>query len=263
MLPTAANALVRLLLDPRCAACEAPLVRPIAGPVCDLCWASIGALTLPLCARCGDSIASGDDGHDVCLRCRDAPLKIECVRSVGRYDGTLRQIVHAFKYDSRRALASPLASLMRKVGHDVLAGAAAVVPVPLHPWRAVRRGFNQADDLARELGIPVWRVLARRKHSLPQAGLPAAQRYANVSGAFTIARGIRLGIPGTCARRLQGASVVLIDDVMTTGATLDACAGELLGAGVRTVRALTIARAVGERPRPRPRPRDLSTVRRR
>ena len=161
-------------------------------------------------------------------------------RSVGRYDGSLRRIVHALKYDKRRLLAEPLGALLREAGADVLAGADAVVPVPLHPLRAWQRGFNQSDDLARELRLPVWPVLARTRHGPPQAGLPAARRHANVRAAFGISRlgGWRF------RRRLFNATVVLIDDVMTTGATMEACGRVLREAGVRRVRALTVARAV-------------------
>ena len=168
-------------------------------------------------------------------------------RSAGVYDGSLRRIVHAFKYDGRRVLAPRLAALMREAGADLLAGADAVIPVPLHPWRALRRGFNQADDLARALGPPVWRVLRRTRHGPPQAALPAARRHANVRAAFAL----RLDKPWS-ARRLRNRSVVLVDDVMTTGATLEACARVLTAAGVRRVIALTAARAVAGPPRPRP-----------
>lgn len=146
-------------------------------------------------------------------------------------------------------LARPLADLMRDAARPLLADADAVVPVPLHPWRAFKRGFNQADDLARELGLPVWPLLRRRRNGVPQATLPASQRPGNVRDAFALRA---VTTPWNKKSRLEGRVVVLIDDVMTTGATLDACAKILLESGARSVRALTVARAVAARPAPPP-----------
>jgi ComF family protein len=161
---------------------------------------------------------------------------------VGAYDGALRAIVHALKYEGRRSLAQPLAGLMRVRGADMLTGADWAVPVPLHPSRRRERGFNQAADLARHVGVPVRRALRRHRATRAQTGLPAARRHGNVRGAFVLASGQerREGREG-----LEGSIVVLIDDVSTTGATLDACARVLKEvAGVREVRALTAARVV-------------------
>jgi ComF family protein len=165
---------------------------------------------------------------------------------VGPYEGRLRDIIHAFKYDRRRTLARPLAALMREAGREVLEGADAAVPVPLHWWRRRRRGFNQAALLAAGLGLPVCHALRRARHTRAQAGLPAGERRLNVSGAFRLAwryRSRRLRpLAGRAPRRLDGLVVVLVDDVSTTGATRDACARVLREAGVREVRGLTVAR---------------------
>jgi ComF family protein len=125
---------------------------------------------------------------------------------------------------------------MRTHGAAVLNDADFIVPVPLHPWRRLRRGFNQADALASRLGPPVVRALWRTAATLPQAGLRPAQRRRNVRDAFRIS-------PLVPRSRLQDACIVLVDDVRTTGATLDACARTLTEAGAREVRALTTARA--------------------
>jgi ComF family protein len=165
-------------------------------------------------------------------------------------------MIHAFKYRRHRALADPLAALMRTAAGDVLLGADAVVPVPLHPWRAAIRGFNQADDLASRLDLPVWRVLRRRRLEHPQSQSSAERRRLNVQHAF----GLNLRQKWT---PLAGRTLILVDDVMTTGETLEACSAVLLEAGVRAVRAVTVARAVvGPLRRPRPR-QPLSTARRR
>ena len=123
-------------------------------------------------------------------------------------------------------------------GGDVLQGADVVVPVPLHPWRHAVRGFNQAAELARPLPLPGVRALRRVRYTAPQADLPAEQRHANIRGAFQVRR----------SADVAGACIVLIDDVSTTGATLEACARALLEGGAREVRALIAARAVSRAP---------------
>jgi len=159
------------------------------------------------------------------------------------YQGELRAIVHAFKYDRRRSLARPLGRLLRDAGGPVLADADAVVPVPLHPWKRVQRGFNQSADLARALDLPIRFVLRRRRATRTQAGLSPGQRRRNVAGAFALAAWPWCSAPADVA----GRTLVLVDDVMTTGATLDACARVLKRAGAREVRVLTLARALPPR----------------
>jgi ComF family protein len=167
------------------------------------------------------------------------PRSIGRCRAIGEYEGSLRAIVHALKYGGRRSLARPLAARMRQQGAAVLAGADVAVPVPLHASRRRERGFNQADDLARHLGLRVVAALRRVRPTVPQVSLAAARRHGNVRGAFAATR---------AAAALAGQIVVLVDDVSTTGATLDACARALGEIGVREVRALTAARVV-TRPR--------------
>ncbi len=249
-----ANAAIKTMLAPVCVACASALECPLDSPVCPVCWQGISRLTPPWCSHCGDASSSAASPDGLCARCRRTPRHFLTARSAGRYDGALRQIIHAFKYDQRRMLAQPLARLAAWAGSELLADADAVVPVPLHPWRSLQRGFNQADDLARHLGPPVWRALRRCRAGPPQASLPAARRQANVRGAFALRRhALPHGTRWTSL--LRNRAIVLIDDVMTTGETMDVCAGVLEEAGVRTVRALTVARAVTPRPdSPRPPP---------
>ena len=242
---SAADGVLAVVFAPRCAACDHLLDAPTRGPVCEACWASLRPLAPPLCDRCGDQIPSWRTtslAGGLCARCRRKPHLVARCRAFGSYDGQLRLIIHALKYDKRRSLARRLALLMRERGADVLADADCLVPVPLH-WRRLRvRGFNQAADLAAGLGLPVARALRRVRPTRPQAELPASRRYHNLRGAFAPARrpGRRRAVVGKC--------VVLVDDVFTTGATLDGCARVLKAAGAREVRALTVARAVS-RPR--------------
>jgi ComF family protein len=234
-----ADAILSVVLAPACAACDEPLLQPTCGPVCDACWRSILPLTPPLCDCCGDPLPTWRvvSVHLACCpRCRRARPTIDRARAIGAYDGALRAIVHALKYDGRRSLARPLGQLMRERGAEMLAGAACAVPVPLHPSRRRHRGFNQAADLARHLGMPVVPALRRVRATATQTGLPAGRRHRNMRGAFAATR---------AAAALNGSIVVLVDDVSTTGATLEACARALKEAGVSEVRALTAARVVG------------------
>jgi ComF family protein len=219
---------VRLVLDavltavvaPPCPVCGQVLERPLAGAVCDSCWQSIAAgpaSSVPLTAA------------------------LQLTTAIGEYDGTLREILHALKYDGRRSVAPPLSRLMRAHAGAILADADAIVPVPLHRRRRRQRGFNQAEDLARGLGVPIVDALRRLRPTRPQVELPAAERHQNVTNAFAMRRWWR-GAPQVHDRVL-----VLVDDVTTTGATLDACARVLIRAGAREVRAVTAARVATSR----------------
>jgi ComF family protein len=208
VLPLWADRALLSLFDPTCAACQAPLDDQRRGPVCGTCWASIRPLPTFL--------AESD------------------ARAIGLHEAPLRNIIHAFKYRGHGSLAAPLGALMRDAARDWLDDAV-VVPVPLHPWRSWRRGFNQADLLACALGRPVWRALRRRRLGRPQAGLHAEERRANVSGVYVMRRWQPRHVPDR---------VVLVDDVMTTGATAEACAQVLKEAGVQRVQVLTASRAL-------------------
>jgi ComF family protein len=237
----AVDALLAVLLAPSCAACEQLLDEPTRGPVCAACWASILPITPPVCDRCGDPLPTWREISvplGVCARCRRMRRSVDRSRAIGEYAGALRAIIHALKYEARRTLARRIGRLMRERGAEMLAGAACVIPVPLHGSRRRHRGFNQARDLARHLGPPVIHALRRTRATATQTDLPAAQRHRNVRDAFAVTRR---------GRPLAGRVVVLVDDVSTTGATLDACARALKAAGVAEVRALTAARVVTSR----------------
>lgn len=236
-----ADAVTAVFLGPCCACCREPLEHPTRGAVCAGCWSAITIASGPLCDTCGDVLPSWRlaNGLDAgCARCRRTPRVITRGRSIGPYEGALRDVLHALKYDRRRSIAGPVGALMARVGADVLQGADVVVPVPLHRWRHYGRGFNQAAELAAHLGPPVVHALRRTRATVTQTDLPEGRRHENVKGAFALRR-----------RRIRpGAIVVVVDDVSTTGATVDACARVLLEAGAREVRALTAARAAARWP---------------
>jgi ComF family protein len=209
------DGVLSIAFAPACAACRRVLDAPLDGPVCAGCWNVV------------QPVVHTDS---------PSPAPIAAWQAAGEYEGSLREIIHAFKYDGRRSLARPLAALMRERGAELLHRADLIVPVPLHPGRRLRRGFNQADDLARHLGVPVCRALWRTRATVPQAPLDPAGRRRNVRAAFRLSPLVR-------ASRLASAQVVLVDDVRTTGATLEACARVLKAAGAREISAVTVARA--------------------
>ncbi len=240
MIRAMTDALIATLLAPCCACCRAPLEEPTRGAVCPACWASIPLAHDPLCETCGDALSSWrtEAGHNRrCSRCHRSHRVITRGRSIGPYEGALRDIVHALKYEGRRSVAKPLGTLMIRAGAAVLDGADFAVPVPLHLARHYSRAFNQAAELAAHVGVPVVHALQRRRATATQTDLPEGQRHANVKDAFRLHRRIP-----------AGSVVVVVDDVSTTGATVDACARVLLAAGAREVRALTAARAAARLP---------------
>ncbi|MFZ5586275.1 MAG: ComF family protein [Thermodesulfobacteriota bacterium] len=188
------------------------------------------------CPRCGRPGAGAD-----CPACALATPAWELAWAPARHAGPLAEAVRAFKYRRRWASGVGLARLLAHTAPAWLtAGADLVIPVPLHPRRLLRRGFNQAAVLAGALGGGAGaelapRLLLRRRHTRPQVGLSPQQRLANVAGAFAVR-------PAALAR-LAGRRVLLVDDVYTTGATLAECAQVLLAAGAAAVRVATVSRA--------------------
>jgi ComF family protein len=232
---------------PVCVSCAHVLESPTRSPVCDRCWQNLRRYTPPWCVRCGAPAARADAPHE----CLPASSPISALRALGPYEGVLRELLHALKFDRRRSLAAPLAGLLRSVDETMLEGADALIPVPLHPWRQWRRGFNQAAEVANALrgrGVPVWPAIRRTRATKPQFELDAGARHDNVHAAIALA-GRTSWQRARWARRIVGRTLVLVDDVTTTGATLDACADVLLRHGAREVRAVTIGRVVLDRTR--------------
>jgi len=229
------HAAARLLFPPVCQLCGAPGEFPLCGD----CLRALPRIRPPFCQRCGHPLAAPGAPFSVCRGCPGEGAAYARARSWGMYDGLLREAIHTLKFGGRRALARPLGALMAAVAaaDPHLRGARAIVPVPLHPLRQRERGFNQAqvlaDEVGRALGVPVApRVLVRGRPTPPQAGLRAADRQANVRGAFVLR--------GTA----RWARVLVVDDVMSTGSTVGECARVLREGGTKEVVVLTLARAV-------------------
>ncbi|HEY0832814.1 MAG TPA: ComF family protein [Azospirillum sp.] len=240
MLARLATAALNALLPPRCLSCGRPVDRQ--GGLCPSCWGGLTFITAPFCACCGLPFAftEGDGESMVCGACMAAPPAFARARSVLVYDDASRPLVLGFKHGDRTHAAVAYGAWMARVGADLLADADLLAPVPLHRWRLFRRRYNQAALLAQAAGRVAGRpvvadLLVRRRATPSQGGLDRGGRQKNVAGAFRLKRG---------KAEVAGKRVVLVDDVLTTGATLTECAKVLRRAGAARVDVLTLARVV-------------------
>ena len=203
--------------------------------LCSSCCDSLPRIMPPFCPQCGKPQASGI----LCPGCVSWQAEIDGIRSPFRFDGLMRQAVHQLKYKNLRALAKPLAKLLNDFLVINPVPGEVLVPVPLHPRRLRERGHNQSHLLAEELSslinLPVIDdCLIRKRHTPPQARTATVEeRRSNIANAFTCVND-----------RLQDKQVLLIDDVSTSGATLDACAKTLKAAGAVSIWGLVLAREV-------------------
>jgi ComF family protein len=236
-------AILDTLLPPACLACDAPVDSD--GQFCLPCFRSANFVTSPFCAHCGVPLpfeAAGQDG--ACSACTHAPPLFTAARSALRYDALTKKLILPFKYADRPEAAKGIAVLMARAGAQLLAGADILVPVPLHKTRLRRRRYNQAALLAAVLGRRSSRLvlrdaLVRLKPTAPLGGMGVEERQTALTGAIA-PRPAR-------AAQLADKNVLLIDDVMTSGATANACAAALLAAGAIQVNVLTAARVADPR----------------
>jgi ComF family protein len=229
-------ALLNLVFPDDCRVCGEVLRDFGCVPVCARCLAEPTAFVAEyFCVSCKTPFVNQAplDEHGQCALCRLGLKGFDAVYTYGSYEGTLQKLIHLFKYDKMEPLARTFGPMLaralpREASFDV------IVPMPLHWWKRWQRGFNQAELLANEAGrrwnVPVLNAARRRKNTSAQAGLTNAKRRENVAGAFVV------------KGRLDGKHVLLVDDVMTTGATASACARALKRAGAARVTLLTLAR---------------------
>ncbi len=237
VLPLAEKAFCGLFPDD-CRVCGEPLATISRIPVCCTCLYQPTALLADyFCIDCKipflNRFPLDEDGR--CPLCRLGLTSFDTAFTFGSYEETLRKLIHLFKYNNIRTLAKPLGALIaraipRERGFDL------IIPMPLHWRKRFTRGYNQSELLAREVarrwGVPVGKVVRRVKPTKPQAGLSNSKRRLNMSGAFAISKGTNI----------KDLRVLLIDDVLTTGATASACAKVLKRAGARHVSVAAVAR---------------------
>ncbi len=234
-----ARRILDLGLPPLCPTCREPVADP--GAVCSQCWSKLTFISRPYCERLGIPFAYDPGPGVLSMEAIADPPSYNRARAAVRYDETARTMVQAFKYGDRLDLAPAMGRWMATAGRELLGEADVLVPVPLHWRRLWSRRFNQAATLAQSVsrisGVPVTHDLLKRvRATRQQVGLTQAERTRNVQGAFRVAQEAR---PQVLGKRL-----LLVDDVLTSGATLDTCTRILLRAGAANVDVLVFARVV-------------------
>ncbi|HRK18748.1 MAG TPA: ComF family protein [Hyphomicrobiaceae bacterium] len=237
----AASGLSNIVMPPVCAACQTCVDRHHT--LCAQCWSALAFIRPPLCDRMGIPLPFDTGGKMLSAAALANPPDYDRARSAAFHAGTMRRLIHGMKYQDRSDAMRLLTSWLASAGDELLREADMLVPVPLARGRLLWRRFNQSAELARMLsirsGVPYhWRVLKRRRATPPQVGMTMAQRRQNVAGAFVV--------PPRMKAVIAGKSIVLVDDVLTTGATVEACARVLKRAGAARVDVLTLSRASGD-----------------
>ncbi|MFN3656097.1 MAG: ComF family protein [Pseudolabrys sp.] len=238
------RAAMRLTLDvalpPLCPSCREPLGD--GAGLCASCWSKLSLIEPPYCARLGIPFTYDPGPGLLSMEAIANPPSYDLARAAVRYDDVARALVHAFKYGDRLDLAPMMGRWMARAGRELLADADALVPVPLHWRRLWARRFNQSAALSGAIGSIATRpvvhgVLSRVRATPQQVGLSKTARADNVQGAFRV--------PPERKAEIAGRRLVLVDDVLTSGATAEACARALLRAGAAHVDVLVFARVVG------------------
>ena len=229
--------LLDFIYPPFCGTCGLPL-KDEEKNICRNCWQTLTTIKAPFCQRCGLPL---DSAGLLCPVCRVRQRRFSFARSLGPFDERFQKVIHLLKYRHRKSLAEPLArmlasSLRQERRFDAME---AILPVPLHAVKARSRGYNQSEliaaHLARRTGLRLLKGTLRRTRNTPsQSGLGLARREINVRGAFGVKD----------RQTISGKRLILVDDVLTTGATVDACVEVLLQAGAEEVCVLTVARTL-------------------
>lgn len=225
-----------LLFPNTCAACGRTIDYPSQGAICKNCLGGIKKIMPPLCTICGNPFISGTGINHTCGDCIKDPPSYSLARAAFEYGGSIRNLIHRIKfYDDRYALKT-LCEIVKQ-NMPAMPDPGVLIPVPLHAARLRQRGFNQTAELARRIfpdSVVALDMLARHKKTLQQTGLTSRQRRRNVEDAFSVTGKIN---------HTDHAKITIIDDILTTGSTVNECAKALLKAGADQIEVFTVARA--------------------
>jgi len=228
-----------LFFPPQCPCCHDAVVSQ--GTLCAQCWSNVTFVSDPVCECCGYPFEYDAGSHALCAGCIAQPPLFSQARSALQYDDHSRRMILSFKHGDQTDQAAPFANWMLRAGRELLQDCPLLIPVPLHPKRLLKRRYNQASLLANHLGhltkLDVDHLNFQRIKATDSQGFKSLKaRHKNVKGAFMFKK--------EASHTLKDRPVLLIDDVFTTGATLNECAKNLLKSGAPEVRALTLARVI-------------------
>lgn len=234
------NHILNYIYPPRCISCS-ELVQETGG-FCGACWAKLNFITSPYCRVCSLEFPfDPGGGNDICLKCLSTPPSYDLARTVLRFDEHSKKLIHNFKYYDSTFIASDFAKIIAKMHQKILSKADYVIPVPMHKWKRLFRFYNQAQVLAseisKELNIKMLPdILLKTRYGKSQTGLSKKQREENLRGTIAVDKQKKL--------LLKEKIVILVDDVMTTGSTVNLCASKLKRAGAKEVIVICLARTL-------------------
>lgn len=237
------ESLLDFILPPICLNCHSALLT--ADQLCPECWQNINFISSPFCQINGTPLPFDIGVGALSTHAIANPPEYAHARACAHYDGTMRELIHKLKYQDRHELTTLMARWLNQTGTELISQSELIIPIPLHPWRLWQRRFNQATLLAKKLaiqtGLPVdLQSLQRPKKTKTQVGLSQKQRKSNLEGAFKI--------HNNHIEMISNRTILLIDDVITTGATVNAAAKTLKRAGATNVNVLSLARVISNSP---------------
>ena len=230
--------ILNYIYPPRCISCSELMQE--TGGFCGACWSKLNFITIPYCRICCFEFSfDPGEGNDICLKCNTTPPSYDFARSVLRFDENSKKLVHNLKYHDSTFIAANFAKIIVNMHKEIISDADYIIPVPMHKWKRLFRLYNQSQilayELGKELGIKMLpNILMKTKHTKSQTGLSKAQRQENLTGSIAVEQ----------KSFIKGKKIILVDDVMTTGSTVNLCAGKLKKAGASEVVVVCIARTL-------------------